>query len=119
MHEMSIVQALIEAVDKELAAHPGAAVKTVRVRIGALRLVVPEMMQTCYAAATRDTPLAGTRLEIENVPAHARCRQCGSEFPVEEDWFQCPQCRSLDGELLSGRELDLMSIELSQPDKLS
>ena len=115
MHEMSIVEALLVAVRQELSAHPGARVQTVRIRVGALRLVVPEMMQTCFAAATRDTDLAGTSLEIESLPAIARCADCRVEFPVEEDWFQCPHCQTTSAELLTGRELDLMSIELVEP----
>jgi hydrogenase nickel incorporation protein HypA/HybF len=114
---MSIVTALLDAVRKEVRAHADRAVLTVRVRVGALRLVVPDIMQNCYAAATRDTALAGSRLELEEVPARARCHQCHTEFPVEDNWFQCPACTAADGELLAGNELDLTGIELA--DKLS
>jgi hydrogenase nickel incorporation protein HypA/HybF len=115
MHEMSIVEALLDAVRAEARVYPDAKVQSVRVCVGALRLVVPAMLKTCFTAATRDTDLAGAALEVDEVPARARCQNCRSEFPVEEDWFQCPHCRSVGGELLSGRELDLMNIELAPP----
>jgi hydrogenase nickel incorporation protein HypA/HybF len=111
---MSIVEGLLEAVTKECESHPGAKVVSVRMRVGALRLVVPEVMETCYAAATLDTPLAGSRLELEQVAARARCPQCRQEFAVEEQWFECPQCRAVGGELLRGQELDLVNIELEE-----
>jgi hydrogenase nickel incorporation protein HypA/HybF len=114
MHEMSIVEALLEAVGREAQAYPAMRVQTVRVRIGSLRLVVPETLKFCYAAATGETALAGSVIEIEEVPARARCPGCSAEFPVKENWFQCPTCAALDGELLSGNELDLTSIELAE-----
>ena len=114
MHEMSIVEALLDAVRQEIRSHPGAQVQTVRVRIGSLRLVIPETLRFCYAAAINDTPLSGSQLEIETVPAAARCPQCRTEFPVEDNWFQCPQCDALDAKLLSGNELSLTSIELQE-----
>ena len=114
MHEMSIIEALLEAVRKESRAWPEAQVSVVRVRVGALRLVVSEVMETCYRAATLDTPLAGSRLELEAVAATARCPQCQQVFPVEDRWFECPRCQALGGEVVTGQELDLVNIELEE-----
>jgi len=114
MHEMSIVEALLEAVQLESRNRSDARVLAVHVRVGKLRLVIPETLQFCYDAATRATSLAGSRLEIENVPATARCRECRAEFAVEENWFECPRCQTVGAELLTGKELDLTSIELEE-----
>jgi hydrogenase nickel incorporation protein HypA/HybF len=114
MHEMSIVEALLDAMQQAVRPYPGATVRSARVRVGQLRLIVPETMQFCFAAATRDTPLAGCRLELEEVPATARCRSCRQEFRVADDWFLCPRCGAV-AEVLTGRELDLVSLELEQP----
>jgi len=114
MHEMSIIESLLDAVRAELVKYPGAQVTVVRVRVGALRLVVPEVLQLCYAAAIRGTPWEGSRLELETVAATARCRQCGNQFAVEEQWFECPSCGAFGAELLSGQELDLVNIELEE-----
>lgn len=112
MHEMSIVEALLETVRGELRAHPDARVQTVHVRVGQLRQVEPDMLRFCYDAAVRDTPLAGSRLEIETDEASARCDVCSLEFPVEENWFECPRCRSANARLLKGDELLLTSLEI-------
>ena len=122
MHEMSIVEALLEAVQRarvdalrrESRVHSDGRVLAVHVRVGGLRQVVPETLQFCYEAATRDTSLAGSRLEIERVPATARCRECRAEFAVEDNWFECPRCQTVGAELLTGQELDLTSIELEE-----
>ncbi len=116
MHEMSIVEALLESVRAEVKAHADTRVLRVDVRIGALRLVIPETLQFCYHAATRDTELADSKLNVTTVAAIARCRQCQSRFPVEENWFACTQCGALGGVLETGNELDLTGIELEQTD---
>jgi hydrogenase nickel incorporation protein HypA/HybF len=112
MHEMSIVEAMLVTVRDELHRHPGARLQTVRLRVGVLRLVEPGTLQFCYEAAVRDTPLANSQLEIERVPASARCDVCSLEFPVEEDWFECPRCHSMNARVLKGDELLLTSLEI-------
>ncbi len=114
MHEMSIVEALLEAVGSELRAHPGARVRAVCVRVGQLRLVEPSMLEFCYDVAVPGTPLEGSRLEIQQVDASARCDVCSLEFAVEENWFECPRCHSAGTRLLTGQELDLVGIELEE-----
>lgn len=114
MHEFSLVEALIEAVEAELKSRPGARVRTVSLRVGELRQVEPSTMEFCWDAAIRDTPLAGSRLLIERVAAVARCARCSAEFPVKENFFECPGCSAIGGELLRGRELSLVAIELEE-----
>ena len=109
---MSIVEALIEQVRQETRAYPGTSVSAIRLRIGALRQVVPETLTFCFAAAVRGTPLDGCRLDIEQLPAVARCRKCSLTFPVEDNWFQCPQCAESGSDLLTGSELELTSLDL-------
>ena len=112
---MSIVEALIEQIRHETRGYPAKRVSVIRLRIGALRQVVPETLTFCFAAATRDTDLAGATLDLESVPARVRCRQCRAEFVVADNWFQCPDCTAADGDLLTGNELDLTGIDLTEP----
>ena len=114
MHEMSIIEALLEQIRQELRTHPGALVQQVRVRVGKLRQVVPEMLTFCYDAAVRGTSLEGSRLAVEELPAEARCRRCCLTFAVEDNWFECPRCRATGAELLKGDELQLFSLELTK-----
>lgn len=112
MHEMSIVEALLDVVRDELRPYPGARVHAVRVRVGQLRQVEPTTLEFCYKAATTDTPLAGSRLEIQPVRAAARCELCSLQFDVEENWFECPRCHSTNTRLLAGDEIELTSLDV-------
>ncbi|HLA81135.1 MAG TPA: hydrogenase maturation nickel metallochaperone HypA [Thermoleophilia bacterium] len=112
MHELSITQALVEQVDAVRVANGGGRVIAVEVRIGAWRQVVPEILLTYYESLVRDTPLEGSRVDIENVPAAARCGKCATVFPVSDAWVVCPDCASPGGTMLGGQELDLVGVEL-------
>ena len=107
MHEMSIVEALLESVEQQLASYPGARATTLTVRIGALRLVEPATLRFCFQTVAPDV-----RLEIEEVAASARCCDCQKTFSIEENWFQCPHCQSVNGQILTGNELQLVSLEI-------
>lgn len=112
MHELSIAEELANVIRKELCAHPEARVNTAYVRVGALRLIEPVMLDFCFEVLTRNTPLAGARLCIERVEAAARCRKCSLEFAVEDKWFECPRCRERDGDLVRGDDLLLVGLDI-------
>jgi hydrogenase nickel incorporation protein HypA/HybF len=112
MHEMSIIEALLEQVRQET--QPGMLVRNVRLRVGKLRQAVPEMLTFCYDAAVRGTSLEGSHLDVEELPAEARCRRCCLTFAVEDNWFECPRCRATGADLLKGDELQLISLELKK-----
>ena len=112
MHELSIAEELANVIRSELCAHPGARVTTAYVRVGALRLIEPLMLEFCFEVMTRNTSLAGARLCIEPVEAAARCRKCSLEFAVEDKWFECPRCHEGDGDLLRGDDLLLVGLDI-------
>ena len=112
MHELSIVEALLDQVRQEARAYPALRVHAVRLRIGALRQIVPETLKFCFAAAVQGTELASCSLELEQLPAVARCLKCNLTFPVEDNWFQCPHCSEPGSEMLTGNELELTSLDL-------
>ncbi len=64
MHELSIAASIVEAVTESASAYPGARVKEVRLRVGALASVVEDSLQFCWELATEGSPLAGSALVI-------------------------------------------------------
>jgi hydrogenase nickel incorporation protein HypA/HybF len=114
VHELSIAEELVRVIREELRAHPNARLKSALVRVGVLRLIEPATLEFCFEAAACDTPVAGARLQVEQVEASARCCKCDREFPVEHNWFECPQCGETGSELLCGNELELVSLEIEK-----
>jgi hydrogenase nickel incorporation protein HypA/HybF len=109
MHEMAITQSVVEAVCEHAA---GRRVHSVRVEVGALCAVVPDAMQFCFGLATEGTAADGARLDLDVRPGLAHCRSCGREFELSDLILLCP-CGSADVEVLAGRELKILSLEVS------
>jgi hydrogenase nickel incorporation protein HypA/HybF len=115
MHELSIVSSIVESVTDSLGAYPGAQVKEVRLRVGALAAVVEDSLQFCYGLATEDTPLAGSKLVVKILPVIMHCEPCAADVELESlRSFRCPQCGELVGDLRQGRELEIESIEIEE-----
>ena len=115
MHELSIVSSIVDSVTEALAAYPGARVKEVRLRVGALASVVEDSLQFCYGIATEGTPLAGSALIVKNLPIVDFCSKCNSEVELPGvQSFRCPRCDELVLDLRQGRELEIESIEIEE-----
>jgi hydrogenase nickel incorporation protein HypA/HybF len=113
MHELGIALQVVRIAQGAIPDDAGEAkVETVRLNIGKLSAVVPDSLRLCFSLAIKDTRLEGARLVINEIPAMARCRICNHEWIIDEYAFACPECASGNIEMVSGRELDVESIEI-------
>lgn len=112
MHEMGLMRRMLE--DAEGAA-AGRRVLGLTVRVGALSGAVPEALRFAFEALTEGTGEEGKGmwLELKEEGARFRCAGCGGEFEAAVGGgYVCPECGGIGGELVSGRELELESIEV-------
>jgi hydrogenase nickel incorporation protein HypA/HybF len=117
MHELSIVESVVDAVTETAARYPGAKVMSVKLRVGALASVVKESLEFCWELATVGTPLAGASLVVNAVPIVVHCAACGRDSEIDGvQSFRCPNCGELSAELRHGRELEIESIEIEEPE---
>lgn len=117
MHEMGIALQIVEIATASLPADLGEArVAAVNLKIGKLAAVVPESLRFCFDVAVKGTPLATAKLVIEEVPVVASCKDCHAQWTINEPVFICKTCESGSLEILSGRELDIESIEVVEGD---
>jgi hydrogenase nickel incorporation protein HypA/HybF len=115
MHELSIVNSVVETVTESLAAYPGARVLEVRLRVGVLASVVEESLQFCYEIAIEETPLAGSKLVIHTIPVTIHCGTCDRDGELESlQHFRCPHCGTPASNVRSGRELEIEAIEIDE-----
>lgn len=112
MHELSIAASIVEAVTETAAAYPGARVREVRLRVGALASVIEDSLQFCWGVSTEDTPLAGAKLVVNMLPVVIHCDKCGADEQVGVQSFRCPRCGEPAADLRQGRELEIESIEI-------
>jgi hydrogenase nickel incorporation protein HypA/HybF len=117
MHEMGIAMQIIEIASASIPQESKPVrVERVNLKIGKLAAVVPESLRFCFEIASRETPLDGAELCIEEIPVVARCNGCGEKWTIDGPAFSCPACNSGKIDILSGRELNIESIEVADED---
>jgi hydrogenase nickel incorporation protein HypA/HybF len=118
MHELSIAASIVDAVTESAAAYPGARVKEVRLRVGALASVIEDSLQFCWGITIEGTALEGSKLVVNILPVVTHCDACGKDGElVSLQSFRCPHCGEPVVDLRQGRELEIDSIEIDEIDE--
>jgi hydrogenase nickel incorporation protein HypA/HybF len=117
VHELSIAQSLVEACEDAATRAGAVAVRSVTLRIGELSGVVPDALQFAFEVARADTLLDQAVLHVAEVPISVHCVPCDVVTTVGRfDGFLCGQCEQPCPEILSGRELEIVRIEIEEPE---
>jgi hydrogenase nickel incorporation protein HypA/HybF len=112
MHELSIAMGIVDAALEE-AEQRGVQVTAVCLRLGALSGVVKEALLFSYEVACEGTPLAGSRLVIEDVPVVIYCAQCKQERELKSvQSFTCPECGTPTMDVRQGKEIEVFALEI-------
>jgi len=113
MHELSLCQALIEQVDSVARRHGAVAVHRIRLSIGPLSGVEPDLLAHAYALAKAGTVAENAELELVRSPVTVHCTDCGAETDVAPNRLRCGACGTNRVTLASGDELLLMHVEMT------
>lgn len=113
MHEFGIAENILEAAREAARANEARRVDVVRVRVGALSGVVEEALRFAFDALADGTMAAGARLEIEPAPVRCYCETCDAEFVAAPLNYVCPACGRASSDIRGGRELNMLSFEVS------
>jgi len=112
MHEMSVAQNIIEIILDHVQHGAEEKVKKVRLKMGELSGIVPDSLLFCFDILKNGSPLRNAYVDIEYVPITAKCSSCNKTSQLEYGIFFCPSCHSSDIEILTGKELNIVDIEL-------
>jgi hydrogenase nickel incorporation protein HypA/HybF len=118
VHELSIAYSLVELATQSAQEAGAARVLAVHLRVGALSGVVRGALEFSYDVATADTPLAGSRLMVKELPVVIHCAVCQKDIELPGvQRFRCPHCDTPSGDIRQGRELEIESIEIDVPER--
>ncbi len=112
MHELSITQNILNIVIEHAKRAGAQKVTTINLVIGELTGFVDDSIQFYFDMLSPETLAVGAKLVIRRVPAQVRCRACGEVFALQGHKWVCPKCSALGGEIVSGREFSIESIEV-------
>jgi hydrogenase nickel incorporation protein HypA/HybF len=112
MHELSVALGILDVAAGEAERHGGRVV-AVRLKLGPLSGVVKEALVSAYDLAREGTPLSGAALVVEEVPLVAWCSACAANrSPPSVFEMCCPVCGTPTPEVVAGRELEVVALEI-------
>lgn len=112
MHELSLCQGVVRAIEEAAVRHGFRQVRCVRLQIGVFAGVEPDALRFGFDVATHGTLAEGARLEIIEVPATAWCFDCNATVALAQRFDACPRCAGLRLQLGSGEELRIQDLEV-------
>jgi hydrogenase nickel incorporation protein HypA/HybF len=112
MHELSIALSILDLVAEE-AERQGGRVLAVHLKLGPLSGVVKDALVSAYNLARESTPLEQAELLVEEVPIVAYCPACATQRTLTlAQGLCCPICDTPTPEVVSGREMDVVALEI-------
>jgi hydrogenase nickel incorporation protein HypA/HybF len=113
MHELSIALSIVEAATEEAERQGEVRVRAVHMRLGPLSGVVKEALLSAYGLAREGTRLESADLVIEETPLVAYCPACAAPCTLTSvQELCCPACGTLTIKVISGRELEVVALEI-------
>jgi hydrogenase nickel incorporation protein HypA/HybF len=114
MHELGIAENILQIVRQSVPENLAGDVRAIRLRVGQLSGIVPDSLSFCFGVIANETAMKQASLAIEQVPIVSKCRDCRHQFQMDDFAFSCPACQSVQLDLISGRELEVVEIELAE-----
>jgi hydrogenase nickel incorporation protein HypA/HybF len=122
VHELAVAQALVDQVDTVIDRHAASQdqhaawrASLIRVRIGPLAGVVPELLASAFPLAAAGRRMQHAALEFAHAPIRVHCQTCGAETDAAMNRLLCGACGDWHTRIVSGDELLLESVELESP----
>lgn len=114
MHELGIAVSIVEIAQEE-SERLGSRVRAVHLKLGPLAGVVKDALLFSYEVACQDTPLAGSRLVIEEMPLVVYCARCEMQRVLDSaQQLSCTECGEPTPDVRGGRELQLVALEVDE-----
>lgn len=114
VHEASLVDALFDQIDEAVAAHSFGRLCLLRVRVGELAGVDPELFRTAFEVVRGSRGHERAALELVHEDAVWSCASCATRVP-RGSVLRCEACGG-DATLTAGGDIILDRIELEVQD---
>lgn len=112
MHEYSIVQALLTQCEELAKENDAQSVQKIVVKIGQMSGVEPYLLETAFNTFKEKTICERAEFVMNVQPLVIECNGCKTITVLDEIYYKCPQCDSLDVRVIDGEDMFLMSLEM-------
>ena len=115
MHERSVAKNLLSIVlEKANIAGNQKEVELIRIVMGDFTMINEELLVSAFYQLSKSTVAKKAKIEITHSPLKGKCQDCQKEFNLNKEYFKCPYCGSHAIQIISGDELFIQDIQLSE-----
>lgn len=112
MHEMSIMESVLELAENEARKNGSTRINRIKLNLGEFRGVVKEALEFAFEALKTGTLADNAELEVETIRLRVVCAACGEMGLSPQDYnFFCPRCGQML-KIIAGREMRIEYIDL-------
>lgn len=112
MHELGLMQEVRRQALAAAEAEGARRITAIRLRVGELAGVEADALRFAFPVVMAGTIAEGAELRIEREPARCHCQPCDTPFEARDGCCDCPQCGTISRQLLSGRDLRLVDLDV-------
>ncbi len=112
MHELSLVQGIVEAVEKEAQKENATSVTSITLQVGKFSGIEIESITFCFPIVAEKTILENAKLIIKDSPLVILCNKCNTQFSPQRVMLECPKCKSIEVTIKSGKEFKILDMEI-------
>jgi hydrogenase nickel incorporation protein HypA/HybF len=113
MHELSIALSILEIVGEQARLHGASRVVAVHLNLGPLSGVSSDALRSAYDLAREGSTLEEAALVITDVPLVVYCPRCAvNRVATSLQCLCCAHCGAHTLRIITGRELEIASLEI-------
>jgi len=112
MHEMSLCESIINALEVQAKQQGFSHVKGVWLEIGALAAIDIDAMRFSFDVVAKNTLADQAALTIHTVSGQGLCRLCGAQSQLIHRYDACASCGEYNLQVTDGEQMKIKEIEV-------
>ena len=113
MNEVGLMRSAIALATEQVKAKGRRKIHKMELNVGELSGVVPDALMFAFDVVSEGTVAEGADLKLTTVPTLCYCTHCRREFYPMSWIYACPYCQHLSNDVREGKNLELVSLEIS------
>jgi hydrogenase nickel incorporation protein HypA/HybF len=114
MHELAVTESLLAIVVQSAIDNNAQKVTDIALTIGALSSIVDDSVQFYWNHISKGSVAEEATLHFNRIPATLLCLDCSTEFTLEDELTPCPNCDSINLNVIAGDEFQVDYIEIQK-----
>lgn len=110
MHEMSVMEDIINIIETSSREKSFTRVKKIVLEVGNLSCIEPSALEFCFSVISKNTIAEEALLEIVRIPGRGFCLDCQNDMVYDFLYASCPRCGNYNIKKLSGDELRVKNL---------